>query len=262
MTKLMDERTGMTHGDTSAPDRTILTAEVGSRAHGLATAASDRDVMGVYFETPEQVMGLAPRHEHYIRRDKPEGVRSEAGDTDLTLYSLHKYLRLATAGNPTVLTLLYAPPETLTPWGVFLRDLAPSIVSRHAGRKYLGYLDGQRERLVGGGKRNRVPNRPELVERYGYDTKYAGHALRLGMQGVELMSTGRLSLPMQDVLREVCLGVRGGAYTYEQAVEMIDQVRAELVGAIAASDLQPEPDMGKVNAWMVDAQGAYWAGTK
>ena len=29
--------TGMTHGDTSAPDRTILTAEVGSRAHGLAT---------------------------------------------------------------------------------------------------------------------------------------------------------------------------------------------------------------------------------
>ena len=27
--------TGMTHGDTSAPDRTILTAEVGSRAHGV-----------------------------------------------------------------------------------------------------------------------------------------------------------------------------------------------------------------------------------
>ena len=39
--------TGMTHGDTSAPDRTILAAEVGSRAHGLATAASERDYIAI-----------------------------------------------------------------------------------------------------------------------------------------------------------------------------------------------------------------------
>jgi uncharacterized protein len=34
-------------------------------------------------------------------------------------------------------------------------------------------------------------NRPELVAVHGYDTKYAMHALRLGLQGIELLTTGR-----------------------------------------------------------------------
>ena len=33
-------------------------------------------------------------------------------------------------------------------------------------------------------------NRPELVAAHGYDTKYAMHALRLGLQGIELLTTG------------------------------------------------------------------------
>jgi hypothetical protein len=33
-------------------------------------------------------------------------------------------------------------------------------------------------------------NRAELVEQFGYDTKYAIHTLRLGHQGVEFLETG------------------------------------------------------------------------
>lgn len=39
-------------------------------------------------------------------------------------------------------------------------------------------------------------NRPELVAEHGYDTKFAMHALRLGAQGVELLTTGRITLPV------------------------------------------------------------------
>lgn len=249
---------GMTHGDPAAPDHTIIRTEVGSRAHGLATPESDRDVMGVYVESPEQVMGLAPRHEHFIRRDKPEGVRSEAGDTDLTLYSLRKYLQLATDGNPTVLVLLFAQPEAITPHGQQLLGLAPHIVSAQAGRRFLGYLDGQRERMTGGGKRNRVPSRPELVERHGYDTKYAGHALRLGLQGVELMTTGRLTLPMLGDELEACRAVRAGEVTFEDALGMVGMVRADLVAAIDATDLPPQPDRAMVSRAMIAMQLDYW----
>src|SRR4051812_43174814 len=90
-----------------AERHTILRATVGSRLHGLALEGTDdRDEMGVCIEAPEYVAGL--RHfEQYVYRTKPEGVRSEAGDLDLTIYSLRKYARLALNGNPTILLLLY-----------------------------------------------------------------------------------------------------------------------------------------------------------
>jgi len=45
---------------------------------------------------------------------------------------------------------------------------------------------------------------------YGFDTKYAMHMLRLGFQGVELLTTGRLSLPMREPERSYLLDVRRG----------------------------------------------------
>ena len=109
----------------------IVRVEVGSTAHGMGTGDDDLDLMGVYIETPEQILGIAPTREHYVSRTKPEGVRSGPGDIDLTMYGLRKYLRLATAGNPTVLVLLYgATVHAMTPLGEKLRALAPSIVSR------------------------------------------------------------------------------------------------------------------------------------
>ena len=80
--------------------------------------------------------------------------------------------RGAAAGSPTVLTVLYAPRTPYWPPPSprsSLRALAPQIVSRHASDRFLGYLDGQRQRMVGEGKQNRVPNRPDLIDRYGFD---------------------------------------------------------------------------------------------
>ena len=65
----------------------ILRGVIGSTAHGTAIdGQEDRDEMGVYIESAEFVCGLTPL-DHLIYRDKPEGVRSEPRDLDLTLYS-------------------------------------------------------------------------------------------------------------------------------------------------------------------------------
>ena len=115
----------------------IVRTVVGSGVHGMAIPGTDdHDEMGVYIERPEQVMGLMPTTEHYVSRTQPDGVRSGPGDTDLTIYSLRKFMRLATAGNPTILTLLYAPETAVlirSSLGDELRGLAPQIVSAKAG---------------------------------------------------------------------------------------------------------------------------------
>jgi hypothetical protein len=63
---------------------------------------------------------------------------------------------------------------------------AHRFVSRLAASRFLGYLQSQRAAMTG--EVGAHTNRPELVAEHGYDTKYAMHALRLGVQGVELLS--------------------------------------------------------------------------
>jgi len=172
-------------------------------------------------------------------------------------------MRLATAGNPTVLTVLYAPPEAVlvdTVLGDELRVMAPQIVSANAGWRHLGYLDGQRQRMTGGGHQARVPNRPELIEAHGYDTKYASHALRLGFQGLELTTTGRLTLPLSGPHLDQCMEVKRGQVRFAEALRRVDDVRARLHEVMTAGQhgLRPEPDWDAINKWMIHAQRRYW----
>jgi RNA repair pathway DNA polymerase beta family len=93
--------------------------------------------------------------------------------------------------------------------GEELQKLNPAFASRHAGKRFLGYLEAQRQWLVGErGQRN--VNRVELVERFAYDTKYAMHMLRLGHQGVEFLESGRLTLPLRNPVRGHLMDVRQG----------------------------------------------------
>ncbi len=69
-------------------------------------------------------------------------------------------------------------------------------MSRQAAGRYLGYLKGQKAAMTG--QPGAHTNRPELVATHGYDTKYAMHAVRLGLQGIELLTTGRITLPVPE----------------------------------------------------------------
>jgi predicted nucleotidyltransferase len=248
----------------------ILRATVGSTVHGLHHGGQDdRDEMAVFVEPPEYRLGLQLARaqgrklhplEHWVERTQPEGARSGPGDLDLVAYNLRKYVRLALKGHPTVLLLLFAPSElTLveTDLGRELRGLTGSILSKRAGRGYLGYLHGQRGRLLGtrGGKR---VNRPELVEAHGYDTKYAMHALRLGYQGIELLETGRVTLPMPEPGRSRAMAIRLGERSFDGVIAEIDQVESRLEAALAGTSLPDEPDRDAINSFLVDAYRRAW----
>jgi predicted nucleotidyltransferase len=242
----------------------ILRTVVGSGVHGIAIAGTDdHDEMGVYIEPPGNVVGTDGPAQHYIFRTQPEGARSGPGDTDLVSYSLHKYLRLATKGNPTALLPLYAPDDaviTITPLGAELRALAPKVLSRAAVHRFLGYLAAQRERLLGHSQ-GKVPNRPELVARYGYDVKYASHALRLAYQGLEVARDARLTLPMADAERERVLRVkRGDVPDMAEVLAEIGGVqdRVEDLLATGRTPLPAEPDREAISDWSVSAHRRHW----
>ena len=253
------------HGDRDVARRgEILRTVVGSGVHGIAIAGTDdHDEMGVYIEPPGNVVGILGSAQHYVFRTQPEGARSGPGDTDLVSYSLHKYLRLATKGNPTALIPLYAPEDSViavTALGAELRALAPKVLSRQAVHRFLGYLDAQRQRLLGASK-GKVPNRPELVARYGYDVKYASHALRLAYQGLEVARDGRLTLPMPDAERERVLSVKRGDVTdLDDVLAEIADVRGQVDDVLAngKSPLPEAADYAAISDWAVTAHRRHW----
>jgi hypothetical protein len=142
--------------------------------------------------------------------------------------------------------------------GEELRAPRPALLSRRAGRGYLGYLRGQKERILGARGQKRV-NRPELVEAHGFDTKYAMHAARLGYQGLELLETGWLTLPMPEPERSRVMGIRTGERTFEEAIAEIDEVERRLAAALEKTLLPAEPDRVAIDRFLVEAYRRAWA---
>lgn len=239
-----------------ALENEILRGVVGSTAHGTAIdGQDDRDEMAVFIELRENVCGLSPC-DHFIYRDKPDGVRSEAGDLDLSCYSLRKFCRLATQGNPTVVLLLWLREHI---WkseiGARLVEMRTAFISKESGKRFLGYLVAQKMRLKG--ERARTITRPELVEEYGFDTKFAMHALRLGYEGIELLTTGRLTLPVAEPNLSTLRAVRQGKHSLAETLAMIDDAERRLGEAVA--ECTAEVDTGWIDAFMVDAHQDHWA---
>ncbi|MBI4310857.1 MAG: nucleotidyltransferase domain-containing protein [Chloroflexi bacterium] len=248
-----------------ATSNEILRGLVGSTVHGVSVKAQDdRDEMGICIEPPDYVVGLNT-FQQYVYRTQPEGARSGPGDLDLVIYSLRKYVRLAGSGNPTVILLLFVPEQELvvkTPLGDRLRAASPLFASREAAARYVGYLQSQRRPLIGEGGRRNLPNRPELVAQYGFDTKYAGHMVRLGFQGIEFLRTGRLTLPMPEPERTYVRDVRLGKYSLPAILKQAEDLERQLQELSATAPLPERPDWAKINQMLYEMHMDYWAGKR
>ncbi len=118
-------------------------------------------------------------------------------------------------------------------------------------------MKSQRDGVLGRGSKR--TNRPELVHTHGYDTKFASHYLRLGMQGIELMSTGHITLPMEDADRDVLVSIRNGEVTQEEALKLGDLLEKNLYEALKSSDLPEEADVPRINETLHAIYESVWA---
>jgi predicted nucleotidyltransferase len=249
------------HDRMVAENDTLLCGVVGSSAHGLSIdEQDDLDLMGVCIEPPEYVIGLRT-FAQWTYRTKPMGARSGAGDVDLTIYSLRKWARLAANGNPTILLFLYTPHYKATPEGEALRGIRQSFASKRVVRAFYHYMGQQRKSLFGekGGKHGK---RPELVDEYGYDTKYAGHVIRLGYQGLEFSEMGALRLPMSSEARREILSIRRGERTLQYIRELATDLEARLEVQTTHCNLPTEPAKDTINTWLADTYLCHWEGKK
>jgi len=239
---VMDEI--IAHGFPQERGRLIHALVGGSQLHGVKLfGTDDRDLYGVYIEMPQ--FSLWEPFEHFVTSTAPQTERNKPGDVDVICYSLRKFARLAAAGNPTILHMLFTPAdESEIEWNAVIRS-RDLFLAKSAARKYRGYADAQLRRMMGDAGRGKHGQRPELEVRFGYDVKAAMHVLRLLHEGIEFVSRGWVTLPRPEAERSRLLEVRRGEWSQERVIAEGNRLFAELDAAVEHS---PLPDCVNLSA--------------
>lgn len=238
--------------------RILLRVEVGSTAHGTGLPGQeDYDEMAVMADPYDAMVGIAHQEDTIVYRPgRPVGERSQAGDYDLVVHGARKFCRLASEGNPSILVALFGPLRASTALGRSLREQHGLFYSQRARMRFLGYAKAQRERLLGirGGAHT---NRPELVEEFGFDTKYAMHMVRLGLQGIEYMRTGKLRLPIHNPEGQLLRSIRQGGVELDEILKIAEDNERQLADHRLWLDVPPRPDISGINAWLREVAEEY-----
>lgn len=236
----------------------LAVAEVGSTIHLGETGQDDLDLAGVFIEDPAVTISTQPKS-HSIRTQL-EGERSRVGDIDIIMHPLRKFASLLMGGNPSIITQAFSPNVVIGYGWIppVIRALHGAAISQRAGAAFEGYMSQQMERWKGERGQKNV-SRPELVEAYGFDTKYAYHAIRLGIQGIEYLTTGELTLPIPEPDRSELISLRTGGYTEAQAYDWARAVREDLREARGMELLPRRPAVDRVQELVANVYLETWA---
>jgi predicted nucleotidyltransferase len=256
----------LAHGFPRQRGRLIHALVGGSQLHGVKLEGKDdHDLYGIYIETPECCFWEG--FPHFVASTAPPRERNKAGDVDVICYSLRRFARLAAAGNPTILHMLFTPAESDEVfWNAVIASRNLFLAKAHA-LKYKGYADAQLRRMTGERGRGKHGQRPELEKQYGYDVKAAMHVLRLLHEGIEFVSRRWVTLPRPEPERSQLLAVRRGEWTEDRVIAEANRLFAELDAAVQRSTLPEQVNLDAIGRLVtqiyLDAWGQWgWAGKR
>lgn len=227
----------------------ILLGKSGSHAYGTATETSDLDFKGVCIPPKEYFLGL----NSFDGYDKSGGksFKNSAGDIDVTINHINKFVKDAMAGVPNNLELLFLEEEDylyVNEYGQMLIDMRRHFLSKLIMKKFGGYAKSQAMKMQNQ-KSNGKP-RQELIDKYGYDTKFFMHSVRIMQMAIETLYTGKLRTRRPNA--EQLLEFRNGAMTLKEAVDYIYMLDEMLKTAYEETSLPDSPNYEFINTWLTE----------
>lgn len=228
----------------------ILYTVTGSHLYGTNIDGSDLDYQAVFIPDRKYVYGLSSCEQVITRVPHKDTV------VDFTSYNVIKYIHLAKENNPNILSILFTPKHCIkhiNQYGQALIDNRGLFVSKKAYHSFCGYAHAMKAKML---VRNPIGKRKELVEKYGFDTKYGMHLLRLLYEGLDIVTGGELIYPSPH--SKYLLKVRNGEVGLDELLTKCNQVEEQITRAYAVSDLQYKPDHNKIEKLQMDILEDYW----
>jgi predicted nucleotidyltransferase len=178
------------------------------------------------------------QHHHVL---DPSARGGKGREYDLQIYNIVKYAQLCMECNPNMIDSLFTPETCVlhcTAIGQILRENRRKFLHQGICDKFKGYAYAQVHKM-----QTKEPEegskREQLVEKYGYDTKFAYHIVRLLNEAEQLLLEGDLDLQRN---REQLKSIRRGEWTMQQILDYFELKRVALEEARTRSSLPPGPD--------------------
>lgn len=227
---------------------------------------------------------LTPEEEKAASNTKLEG----------SVYEIRKFVRMAMQANPNILDLLFGDMSNirrLTAAGQVLLENRQLFVTMAARGSYLGCINAQLTKM----ERHRnwmldPPTGPILNStsqersnwndylcwvknqgsarrasdaKYGYDTKAAGHLVRLTRMGKEILSSGRVNVWRGHIDAGELLEIRQGHWTYDEVHREVSDGINRINDIVAARThvIPDAPDHVAINDICCQAIETHFAST-
>lgn len=240
-----------------AKDNLIYKIRIGSVMYGTDTPSSDADFGGVFIPTKDYILGTKNLEQVILSEKNSKALRNTQEDIDYTAYALPKFIRLLIGNNPNIIEFLYAQESTILVKTKYMQKILDNrnlFLSKKAYHTFKGYAYAQRRKLEV--KRDNMTGRTELALKFGYDTKFASHLIRLLFEGLQILTEKTLTfpLPQNNMIRDVKLGKYDLTWVLNKAhylEELIDE-------AYIHSDLQYTPDFEAINELQISLIEDFW----
>lgn len=238
--------------------------EVGSVAYGVSQQSSDLDVYGFCIPDAEQlfphlageVFGFGRQHQRFDNYVQHHIQDDERGVVwDLTIYSITRYMQLCMENNPNMVESLFTAPRCVqhaSPIAALLRERRDLFLHKGAYHKFKGFAHSQRHKML---NKNPEGKRVAIIERFGFDVKFAYHAIRLLLEGQQILTEHTLDL---EAHRDVLIAIRAGEWTIDEVNARYAELEAELDALYAASTLRHAPDEDALKHLLLDCLEQAW----
>lgn len=239
---------------------TMYETMMGSVAYGVSSDASDVDVYGFCIPSKDiifphlagniagfstQVQGFDQFQQHHIN-EKDHGKV-----WDLNIYSIIKYFRLVMENNPNMIDSLFTAPNmvlTSTKISNMVRDQRRMFLHKGSWHKFKGYAYSQMHKM-----KIKEPDpdskRFEMIQKFGYDVKFAYHVVRLLDEVEQILVEGDIDL-MRN--REQLKSIRRGEWKMEDIEAHFARKEKDLGTVYLESKMPDKPDEKRIRQLLVD----------
>lgn len=234
---------------------------MGSVAYGASNDTSDMDVYAWCIPPKEVVFphlygwikgfGSKPAEfdnwsRHHVK-DK-DAIGGKGREYDFSVYSVIQFFNLCMAGNPNMVDALFVPQRCVlheSELGHMVREQRKLFLHKGCFPKFKGYAYGQLNKIK---NKNAEGKRVELIEKYGYDVKFAYHIVRLLLEIEQILEEGDLTLDRNGPqLKEI----RSGNWKLDYLIKWADDKMGSLEDTYARSALRPTPDEDSIKDLLV-----------
>lgn len=248
---------------------------MGSHAYGVADTAvraespADYDVYGIAIPPKDylfphlrgEILGFGtpgptfekPFQKHHILEKDALGGQGKLWD--IQIFNIVRFFELCRHNNPNMIEMLYTPEECVlycSAIGRLIREKRTLFLSKKCWPRFRGYAHQQLKKM---NDKQAQGKRKDLIERHGYDVKFAYHIIRLMDEADQILSTGTLDIQRA---RKEMKAVRRGDWSAQEVREWAMEKEKSLEFIYAKCTLPEEPEEEKLMQLLKEALSLHY----